>query len=100
MTEKPPDEGIDAPLSAEPTISERPLAKIIAKVPADRVTSFARNGRLPEIGECGEVEQMYTDRSGAVVCCVYLLDSNGDELWAADVFASEIAADPRNTSKA
>jgi len=41
---------------------------------------------------------MYTDANGATVFCVYLLDSEGRELWSADMLQSEIMAVPRNSS--
>jgi len=80
------------------SVDDRPLAKVIARVPPERVLSYEKNGRLPQIGECGEVEQMYTDANGATVFCVYLLDSEGRELWSADMLQSEIMAVPRNSS--
>jgi hypothetical protein len=77
--------------------SNRPLAKVIANVPADRVLTYERNGRLPQIGELGEVDQVFTAASGAQMFSVYLLDSTGREVWAADMLESEFMSVPRRT---
>ena len=78
------------------SVSDRPRAKVIANVPADRVLTYERNGRLPQIGELGEVDQMFTAESGATMYSVYLLDSAGGELWSADMLESEFVAVPRS----
>jgi hypothetical protein len=71
------------------SVSDRPLAKVIAKVPVDRVLTYERNGRLPQLSELGEFDQIYTAESGTTMYCVYLLDSAGRELWSADMLESE-----------
>jgi hypothetical protein len=74
----------------------RPLARVIANVPPERVLTYERNGRLPKIGELGEFDQAFTSDSGVQMVSVYLLDSAGQELWAADMLLSEFVAVPRD----
>ena len=78
--------------------SNRPRAKVIADIPADRVLTFERNGRLPKVGELGEVDQVFTGDAGRQMFCVYCLDSVGQELWSADLFESEFVVVPRGTT--
>ena len=79
-------------------VAGRPLAKVIASIPMERVLTFERNGRLPKIGELGEVDQMFTASSGERMFCVYCLDSAGRELWTADMLESEFVPVPRDAS--
>jgi hypothetical protein len=80
------------------TNNARPQAKVIANVPVNRVLSYQRNGRLPKIGELGEVDQVFTAEAGEQMFCVYCLDKDGQELWSADMLQSEFVAVPRITS--
>lgn len=71
------------------------VARIIARVPVERVLNYARNGRLPQIGEVGEFDQAFT-ASGVALQNVYCLDDSGEELWCADLLASEFEVLPRS----
>ena len=71
------------------------VARIIASVPAERVLTYARNGRIPQIGEFGEFDQAFTE-SGVALQSVYCLDASGVELWCADLLASEFEVLPRS----
>jgi hypothetical protein len=70
------------------SVTDRPLAKVIANVPADRVLTFGSNGRLPQIGEPGEVDQVFAAATGVQMSKVYLPDSTGRQLWVADMLES------------
>ena len=66
-----------------------PDVRVIAQIPAERVTTFSRNGRLPRVGELAYTEQCWTE-GGRTMIAVYCLDPSGEELWAADIFESEL----------
>ena len=76
-----------------------PDVRVIANVPPERVTTYSENGRLPRIGELAYTEQRWTEH-GREMIAVYCLDSSGEELWAADMYASELETAGRTGSDA
>jgi hypothetical protein len=72
------------------------VARITAEVPVERVLTYARNHRIPQIGEFGEFDQALTAESGVALQSVYCLDASGVELWCADLLASEFEVLPRS----
>jgi hypothetical protein len=68
---------------------DRPLAKVIANIPASRVFSYEKNGRLPIVGEVGEFDHSHTAEPGVTLHGVYVLDDAGKEVWSADLLESE-----------
>ena len=71
-----------------------PNAKVVSAVPPERVETFAKNGRLPRIGELVLTEQMWTAKDGRTMINVYCLDEAGQEVWSAEMFPSELEALP------
>jgi hypothetical protein len=66
------------------------LARVAASVPIERVDLTLGDGSVPQVGDIGEVDHMYTSESGKRMLIVYCTGPDGRLKWAADLLDAEI----------
>lgn len=67
-----------------------PRAKLLVELPADRYEILSPHGRAPQIGDEVVLDQGFTSRDGLPMGLVYFPGPDGNDLYEARVYDSEL----------
>lgn len=67
-----------------------PKARLLVKIPSERVDETVGDGNQPEVGDIVELDQGFIGPNGESMGMVVCLNADGTVRWAGDVLDSEI----------
>jgi hypothetical protein len=70
-----------------------PRAHLLVSLPPERYRVLPSRGRAPKLGDVVQLEQGYTGEDGKPMVLAYGLASDGDWLYSAEIYESEIGPD-------
>jgi len=72
------------------TFKNSPRAKLLVALPANRYRILSSEQRVPAAGDLVVLDQGFTGHDGEPMVIAYFLGSEGDYLYEADVYESEL----------
>ncbi len=71
-------------------INPNTRARLLVDLPAKRYRILSPDGRAPRIGDTVVLDQGFTDPDGLPMVLVYFPELDGDSLYEAEVYESEL----------